>query len=162
MDATVYREVHDTDLEKLAAIRAAEWGDEEYWRKRISGYASGILNPQQALPPRVIFVGAAGDQIVGFIAGHLTRRFACDGELEWLNVIPEQRRAGVARELLLKLAGWFADHGARRVCVDADPENPAARAFYRKNGAVDLNPHWLVWPDITKISSIESARSLVP
>lgn len=66
-------------------------------------------------------------------------------------MVPERRRAGVARELLLVLASWFADKNAKRVCVDADPENPTARAFYRKNGAEDLNTHWLVWPDITEL-----------
>ena len=159
MSATVYREALDSDLDKLATIRAAEWGDEDYWRHRIRGYATGVLNPQKALPPRVILIAAEGDQITGFIAGHLTQRFDCDGELEWLNVISDQRRTGVARGLLLKLAAWFTDHGARRICVDADPDNPAARAFYRKNGAEDLNAHWLVWPDITRIASVQSPTS---
>jgi RimJ/RimL family protein N-acetyltransferase len=59
----------------------------------------------------------------------------------------------VAAELLRVLAFWFADENAKRVCVDADPENPGARAFYRKHGAQDLNPHWLVWPDITELAT---------
>ena len=146
-----YREARDTDVDALAAIRAAEWGDHQYWRERISGYASGRLNPKHALAPRVIFVAEDDARIVGFIAGHLTRRLRCDGELEWLNVIPEKRRAGVAGELLIVLARWFAEKTAKRICVDADPENPTARAFYRKHGAKDLNPHWLVWPDITAL-----------
>jgi len=160
MAGIVYREAQDADLDKLVAIRAAEWGDEEYWRPRIHGYANGTLSPRHGLHPRVIIVAAQGDQIVGFIAGLLTRRFDCDGELQWLNVIPDQRRTGVARELLLKLATWFVGQGARRICVDADPENPTARAFYRKNGAEDLNPHWLVWRDIAEIAPIESTESL--
>lgn len=161
MSATVYREAADSDLDELAEIRAAEWGDEQYWRERIHGYASGALSPKQALPPRVILVAEERDQIAGFITGHLTRRYDCDGELQWLNVVPDRRRTGVARELLLKLASWFADHGARRICVDADPDNPAARAFYRKHGAEDLNPHWLVWPDITEIPSMQSPGSVL-
>lgn len=144
-----YRAATDADLDALAAIRAAEWGSEQYWRDRIRGYASGALNPGHALPPRVIHVAAEDSRIVGFIAGHLSTRFGCDGELEWLNVVPETRRAGVAGGLLRLLASWFSDHHAKRICVDADPENPGARAFYRKHGAEDLNPHWLVWPDIT-------------
>lgn len=150
-----YREARDDDIDQLASIRAREWGDQQYWRDRIRGYASGALNPQQALAPRVVYVAVDNSQITGFIAGHLTRRFDCDGELEWLNVVPEKRRGGVARELLLVLASWFAEKGAKRVCVDADPENPTARAFYRKNGAEDLNPHWLVWSDITELLNVE-------
>ena len=141
----------DTDVDALAAIRAVEWGGHEYWCERIRGYASGNLNPKHALAPRVIFVAEEDSHLVGFIAGHLTRRLQCDGELEWLNVIPEKRRAGVAGELLIVLAGWFAEKKAKRICVDADPENPTARAFYRKHGAQDLNPHFLVWEDITAL-----------
>ena len=151
MSTIEIREASGGDVEDLAAIRAAEWGNEQYWRDRIRGYASGELNPKLALPPRVIYIAVDKSQISGFIAGHLTRRFDCEGELEWLNVIPEKRRSGVAHELLLVLASWFAEKGAKRMCVDADPENPTARAFYRKHGAQDLNPHWLVWPDITEL-----------
>jgi ribosomal protein S18 acetylase RimI-like enzyme len=109
----------------------------------------GALNPQLALAPRVVLVAAQDGRIVGFIAGHLTRRYECDGEVEWINVIGEERRTGVAAELLHLLASWFAGRQAKRICVDVDPENAPARGFYRKHGAKDLNPHWLVWPDIT-------------
>jgi GNAT superfamily N-acetyltransferase len=152
-----YRKAHDADVDALAAIRAGDWGSEEYWRDRIRGYANGELHPRQALAPRVIYVASDNSQIIGFIAGHLTRRFDCDGELQWLNVVPERRRAGLARELVVLLASWFADQNARRICVDADPENPGARVFYRKQGAEDLNPHWLVWPDITALLEQPSA-----
>jgi GNAT superfamily N-acetyltransferase len=153
MTSIEYREASDGDLDELATIRAGEWETEEYWRDRIRGYAAGVLSPRQALAPRVIHVALEDSRIVGFIAGHLTRRFDCDGELQWLNVVPEKRRAGVAAGLLRVLASWFADQSAKRVCVDADPENPGARAFYRKHGAQDLNPHWLVWPDITELAT---------
>ncbi len=88
-----------------------------------------------------------------FIAGHLTRRFGCDGELEWLDVVAECRRTGVAGELWRALATWFAGRQARRICVDVDPQNAPARAFYRKHGAQDLNPHWLVWPDTSVVAT---------
>jgi GNAT superfamily N-acetyltransferase len=150
-----YREASDADVDELARIRAVEWETEEYWKARIRGYTSGAINPGQALAPRVIYVAVEDTRIVGFIAGHLSTRFGCDGELEWLNVIPEKRRSGVAGDLLRVLANWFADHNARRICVDADPENPGARSFYRKHGAQVLNPHWLVWPDITELASVQ-------
>jgi ribosomal protein S18 acetylase RimI-like enzyme len=144
-----YREARDADLKQLASIRATDWGFEQYWRERILGYMKGTHNPHQALAPRAVLVALPDARIAGFIAGHLTRRYDCDGEVEWINVIPEERRTGVAAELLRLLASWFVRHEAKRVCVDVDPENAPARAFYRKHGAQDLNPHWLVWPDIT-------------
>ena len=146
-----YRQARATDLDWLAKIRADEWGSEPYWRERILGYMNGTVHPQQALASRIVLVASRDGRLVGFIAGHLTRRYDCDGEVEWINVIPEERRTGVAGELLRLLASWFVEHKAQRICVDVDPENAPARAFYRKHGAEDLNPHWLVWPDITAL-----------
>src|SRR5262245_54255412 len=148
-----YREARNADLDQLARLRADEWGSESYWGERILGYLRGTHHPQQALAPRVVLVASRDHTLVGFIAGHLTRRYDCDGELEWLNVASEARRSGVAGALLRLLASWFAGQGAKRVCVDVDPENGPARGFYRKHGAQDLNPHWLVWPGITSLSS---------
>jgi len=144
-----YREAGEADVDQLAHIRGRDWGSEQYWRERVLGYMKGTLNPGQALAPRVVLVASQDSRIVGFIAGHLTRRYECDGEVQWINVIPEERRTGVAAELLRWLASWFVRHDAKRICVDVDPENAPARAFYRRHGAQDLNPHWLLWPDIT-------------
>ena len=146
-----YRQACRSDVPAMAHIRAAEWGEEEYWRERIRGYLDGEHHPQQALMPRVIYVALEGDALVGFIAGHLTRRYACEGELEWINVVPGNRGNGTAAELLRLLAQWFMEHKARRICVDVDPANSAARGFYRKHGATDLNRQWLVWDDISMV-----------
>jgi ribosomal protein S18 acetylase RimI-like enzyme len=146
--AAIYREVNPSDIPAMARIRAANWGSEEYWIARISGYLNGAIHPQKALEPRVIYVALEGAALVGFIAGHLTRRYSCDGELEWIDVIAERRRSGIASELLCRLAAWFVEQKAPRICVDVDPDNKTGRAFYRKHGAGDLNPSWLVWDDI--------------
>lgn len=112
-------------------------------------YLEGKHHPQCALPPRVIFVGLDRHSVIGYIGGHLTERYDCDGELQYLYVVPQHRRSGRASEMLALLAGWFSEHGAARVCVDVG--NPAARAFYTTHGAIELNPHWLVWNDITTL-----------
>ena len=148
MPAIVYREVEPSDMPALARIRAADWETEEYWRKRIAAYLGCELHPQHALHPRVLYVACECDAVVGFIAGHLTRRFACDGELEWIDVVPAHRRTGIASELFRLLVAWFVAQNAKRVCVDVNPTNVPAQKFYRRHGAVDLRPHWLVWPDI--------------
>src|SRR5258708_10752624 len=95
--------------------------------------------------PEFFSILLEGDSLVGFIAGHLTRRYACDGELEWINVIPERRGSAVASELLRLQATWFVEQRASRICVDVDPNNTSARRFYKRHDAVDLNEHWLVW-----------------
>ncbi|MGH9613366.1 MAG: GNAT family N-acetyltransferase [Bryobacteraceae bacterium] len=142
------RKAESSDIPAMARIRAEDWGTEEYWETRISQYLACELHPQEALIPSTIYVALEGNSLVGFIAGHLTRRYACDGELEWINVIPERRGSGVSLQLLRLLAEWFAGQKALRICVDVDPANAAARRFYTRNGADKLNEHWLVWNDI--------------
>ena len=143
-----YRQATLSDVPAMARIRCTTWGEENYWHTRISGYLKGQHHPQQALAPRILYVALDHNSVVGFIVGHLTRRYSCDGELEWINVIPAHRGTGVASELLRILAAWFVEQNAKRVCVDVDPANALARRFYARHGATTLNPHWLVWTDV--------------
>ena len=91
-------------------------------------------------------MAAEGRSPVGYVAGHLSRRFGCDGELQWIYVVPEHRRTHVASKLLRFLAGWFLEQGAHRICVDVGDDE--ARPFYKRHGAIELNRHWMVWNDI--------------
>ena len=150
-----YREATVDDLPAMARIRAEDWETEEYWMNRISGYLTGDHNPQQALGPRIIYVALDGEVIAGFIAGHLTQRYACSGELEWINVIESYKRKGIASNLFRLLASWFIFHKAYRVCVDVDPTNLNARKFYKRHSATELNKYWLVWDDIRGIRGEE-------
>jgi GNAT superfamily N-acetyltransferase len=144
----LYRESRQSDIPEMAEVRAGDWGSEEYWRNRILAYLTHQLHPREALLPRVSFVAVEGERIVGLIAGHLTRRHGCDGELEWISVRPTHRNRGVASQLVIRLAEWFLAHDVYRVCVDVEPSNQVARRFYAHHGAQDLKPHWMVWQDI--------------
>ena len=137
----------------MAEVRAGDWGTEEYWRERISRYLAHKVQPQpkEALSTRVAFVCAEGDRTVGLIAGHLTRRLGCKGELEWISVRSQYRSRGIASELLHRMAEWFVAQRALRVCVDVEPSNTTARRFYARHGATDLKPHWMVWEDLSTI-----------
>ena len=114
----------------------------------MTGYFDGQRHPQYALLPRVIYLAEEGDTLIGYIAGHLTRRYGCEGELQWIYVMTKRRRCGVASELLRRLAGWFKEQKASRVCVNVGPENSVARSFYTRLGAEQLNRHWLAWNQI--------------
>src|SRR5580704_1650642 len=94
-----YREAIKEDIPFLARIRAKNSATEEYWIDRITGYLEYRVNPQKALKPRILFIAASDDQIIGFIAGHLTERFGCDGELEFIDTLEPFRRKGVATNL---------------------------------------------------------------
>lgn len=147
-----YRKADAGDVPGMASIRAREWGTDEYWVERIGGYLRREIHPEHSLPTRVAFIAEADGMTVGFVAGHITRRYDCSGEMEWINVLPEYREHGIALGLLRLLAGWFTQNGAPRVCVDVSPANAAARRFYARHGAVPLKRHWLVWEDITALA----------
>ena len=121
-------------------------------------YLAGDHHPQHALPARAMWLAEAGPMPLAYVAGHLTRRFGCKGELQWIYVIPELRRRGVASHLLTLIATWFASLDARHVCVDVGDD--AARPFYHHHGATELNHHWMAWQDIAVVlrSPISDAR----
>jgi GNAT superfamily N-acetyltransferase len=146
----LYRQAQKSDISHMARIWGLEKGEGGTSEERMTAYFDGQLHPQQALPPRVIFVACEGDAVIGYIAGHLTRRFACDGELEWLYVIPERRRTGVASGLMPCLAGWFKQQSAAKVCVNVARTNTAAIQFYAKHGAAPMKLGWMVWADFAK------------
>jgi len=146
-----YRQAKETDTSAMAQIRSKEWGAEEYWKTRIELYMRGEHDPQKALKPRMLYVALQNSAVVGFIAGHLTRRYECDGELQWINIMAEERKTGIASALLRLLAQWFVSQHAFKICVDVDPENIVARNFYIRHGATELNRHWLVWNDVRSI-----------
>ena len=116
---------------------------------RMARYLEGLHHPQHALMPRVMYVALENDSAVGYVAGHLTQRYACDGKLQWIYVIAEHRRRRVASELVRLLALWFATQKASRICVNVAPANAGARRFYARHGAENLNEQWMVWSDIS-------------
>jgi ribosomal protein S18 acetylase RimI-like enzyme len=143
-----FRQADKLDVPAMARIRSEGGGEGGAPEDRMARYLDGQHHPQHALLPRVIYIALEDDSPVGYIAGHLTRRYECDGELQWIYVIPERRGSGVASELLRLLAAWFAEQKASRICVNVDPANTAARRFYARHGADPLNEYWLVWNDI--------------
>jgi GNAT superfamily N-acetyltransferase len=108
MTEKLYRPTRDSDIPAMAEIRAGGWGTQEYWQERIAKYLSHKLEPKQALSPRTSFVCVEGGWVIGLVAGHLTRRFDCDGELEWISVRAEFRRSGIASKLLHHIFEWYS------------------------------------------------------
>ena len=160
MSEITYREAQAADIAAMAEIRAGDWGTEEGWRERIRAYLAGEVHPREALASRVSYVGVDGETVVGLIAGHLTRRFGCDGEVQWISIRPEYRGRGIASGLLLMLAEWFVRHEAVRICVDVQPTNQAARRLYRRHGAANLKPGWMVWNDIRQALAVQRSLGL--
>jgi len=138
----------------MARLRdASGWagGADESTMRR---YLVGEHHPQQALAPRIAFLAESGGVVVGFVAGHLTRRFGCTGEVQWILVAPSHRGTAAAAELLFALARWFVEHDASRICVNVAPENDIARRFYARHGATELSEHWMGWTDIAVATDV--------
>lgn len=153
------RPAEERDIPAMAVLRSYHWETAAFWEPRVELYLFGGHSPQQARPERAAFVAEEDAIVVGFVASHLTRRYQCDGELQWINVAPDYRGRGIAGSLLVVMAQWFAQQNARRICVDVVPENAAARRLYSAHGAVPLNPHWMVWEDITKIAASSNSST---
>lgn len=141
-----FREATDQDIQVIAILHPQKGVSN--WFERIHGYKNCDFNPYQALPHRVFYVATASNSIVGFIAGHLTNRSDYFGQIQWLSVLPEFRRNGIASELLSILASWFVKHGSLSVSVDVDPDNKDFQSFYKSRHAESLNNYWLYWDDI--------------
>ena len=69
-------------------------GTEDYRKTRIERYMRGEHDPQKAVKPRIVYVAVQNSAVLGFITGHHTRGYECDGELQWINVIAEERNTG--------------------------------------------------------------------
>lgn len=118
-----------------------------FWTDRIDRYFRGEHSPQQALSARAGFVAIDRGEVQGFVAGHLTRRFGCEGELQWIDVAGHAQRQGIGYELITQIGAWFVEQNAVRVCVNVDPNNTAARRLYTRCGARQLSKFWMIWND---------------
>jgi GNAT superfamily N-acetyltransferase len=148
MKRIAIRAVEERDISAIAAIRARHWETPAFWEDRIGRYLKGEHSPREALGDRAVFVALDGETIVGFVAGHRTLRHACSGELQWIDVVEERQRQGIASLLLAAMAAWFVEQNAMRVCVNVDPANAVARKLYQKHGARDFHEYWMVWENV--------------
>src|SRR5262249_52846061 len=129
LDGVLFRVATEADVPQMAACRlrdpAARPAD-----PRMTAYFLCQHHPQRALMPRTGYVALVEGVIVGYIAGHLTTRHRCAGEVQYLFVAPEFRRRGIATSLLRLMAAWFQEHAATKVCVCVDAGSAAPQPFY--------------------------------
>jgi GNAT superfamily N-acetyltransferase len=106
------------------------------WRERLTAhFAAGIRDGSQGW-----FVAAAGSLSVGSAAAFLARSVTV--EIQYLRgatiagvyVVPEHRRAGLARELVTRAIQWARECGCRAVRLQA---SPLGERLYRSLGFED-------------------------
>lgn len=113
---------------------------------RWAGYMTGESSPQHARPERVVFKACLRDEIVGFIAGHLTTRHERDAEIQACHVRAEYQHLGVDERLLLRFLTWARQREARSLCAEVAPDSRYRELFGRYQGR-DLGRHWICWDD---------------
>lgn len=140
-----YRKALIADAPALSRLHGEDesCGADEYLMAR---YMAGEHHPEMALHSRTVLVATANDAPIGYIAGHLTLRFGCHGEIQWIYVAREHRDGHVAKQLLRLQSRWFVQHRAFRVCADVCDDR--ARRLYRHHGADDYVGHWVIWDNI--------------
>jgi GNAT superfamily N-acetyltransferase len=151
------RPVQESDIPSIAAIRAQRWQTEAFWIDRINRYLRGEHSPQKALFTRAAFVAVHEGKLAGFVAGHRTLRFDCEGELQWIDVREENRGRGIGYKLIARIGAWFVEHNVTRVCVNVDPSNTPARNLYTRCGAEPFNEHWMIWKNARNMTSPRAA-----
>ena len=150
MENVHYRQAADDDVVAMTRCHLADPANPGA-DSRMAAYFAGQHHPQQALSARVGYVALINDAIVGYIAGHLTTRHGCAGELQYIFVAPRNRRRGIATALLRLLAQWFSSQTAAKVCVALADDSPEeARPFFESVGAAPLKRFWYAWEDIGK------------
>lgn len=131
------------DLPALCRLRAEYQGHALEWEPRITAYMIGQQTPAFGLPDRQVFVAVEDNEVVGIIAGHLTTRFHCQGEIHWLHVQANRRGRRIADKLLAAMLDWFRTHNAQKICIEVPPSNDAARKFLSRHHADSIGPLWL-------------------
>ena len=79
-------------------------------------------------------------QMVGFIAGHFSRRYETEGELQSIHVLKDFQGRGIGAELLRRLAVWFVAHQRRKICVGIDPASSYKRFYEKRRPATLYQP----------------------
>lgn len=147
----IIRVAEQADIPAMAQLRAQTKGTQAFWTERIRQYLRGEHSPQMALGNRSAFVAAEAGKVIGFVAGHRTRRFDCEGEVQWIDVDHQQRGFGIGYRLMAQIGAWFESQNARRICVNVDTDNMPARKLYEKCGAQPLSDAWMIWEDSSLI-----------
>jgi hypothetical protein len=90
-----------------------------------------------SLKPPVAFVALEGDSVVGYIVGHHTERYGCDGELQYIWVAIEHRGRRIATRLFQLLTHWIQGPGSvtsLRLCATGQRSGPIFLQAFRCRG----------------------------
>jgi len=117
-EGIVVREVRDrADFERISELENAVWGGDEYWHA--DAFEQELATDPDGL---AIFVAEADGLVVS--AGWVRFPSGTDFATLWGgSTLPEWRRLGIYRTLVLRRAQLAVDHGRRYLEVDASDDS---------------------------------------
>ncbi len=122
----------DPDVVALVDALTAELALAGYAADETFGYSV-----EQLEQSRVHLVGACiGGRLVG--VGGVEPQEGGIGELKRFFVVPEHRGTGVADALITAVIGYAHDNGMDLLRLETGDKQPAAIAFYRRHGFVEV------------------------
>ena len=117
----------------LAAIHAASFPPGEQW-------GPDVMALQLGLPGGFGLMHLGGGMV-------LARTMADEAEILTIAVMPERRRDGLGRTLLLAAMNHAAHHGARSLFLEVAVTNAPARAFYTHANFTQVGHRPRYYPD---------------
>ena len=122
-DGIVYKPLDAAHAAAVAALEAQVMGSDA-WNEH-------LVADELPRPDRVWWAAYDGEQLLGYAGG-----WVVDGQVQILKVgvDPAQRRRGIARELLARVAADARDLGAATCSLEVRAGNAGAQAFYEALG----------------------------
>jgi GNAT superfamily N-acetyltransferase len=138
----------------------------ELFSRAFAGYVGGSFEMDAAALARFVSLQGADlcysrfaqtpEGLAGFAYINRTANISRIGAMA---VVPEARRAGVARRLLVHLLEEVRERGDQAMMLEVIEQNPAAHRLYAQQGFREIG-HLSGWRRKTNTPASESARSL--
>lgn len=125
----------------------AHWSEQAY---------KDVFEP--GAPERLLLLSESDGQLQGFLVARFTPG---DCELENIVVAPENRRHGIARQLLESLIVKARERGVQKILLDVRESNTVARSLYRKLGFQETGRRKNYYANPTEDAILHSLASLL-
>ena len=150
-DGIVYKPLDAAHAAAVSALEAQVMGSDA-WNEH-------LVADELPRPDRVWWAAYDGEQLLGYAGG-----WVVDGQVQILKVgvDPSQRRRGIARELLARVAADARDLGAATCSLEVRAGNVGAQAFYEALGFHTLGTHPRYYSDGEDALIMEGPLPLAP
>ena len=150
-DGIVYKPLDAAHAAAVAALEAQVMGSDA-WNEH-------LVADELPRPDRIWWAAYDGEQLLGYAGG-----WVVDGQVQILKVgvDPAQRRRGIARELLARVAADARDLGAATCSLEVRAGNVGAQAFYEALGFHTLGTRPRYYSDGEDALIMEGPLPLAP